>query len=61
MIIENACLAAISFRLYQLFKFVPRRTFITDPKNIVVAVIILVSSGNNCDVILDTNYFSYFR
>jgi len=43
MIMEIACLAEISFRLYQLSRFVPRRTLITDPKNIVVILTIAVS------------------
>ncbi|CAK8694814.1 unnamed protein product [Clavelina lepadiformis] len=42
-IMELICLGVIFFRLSQLYRFVPQRTMITDPKNIVIALTIIVT------------------
>ncbi|XP_078484181.1 two pore calcium channel protein 1-like [Ciona intestinalis] len=43
MLMEVFCLVVICFRMYQLSTFVPRRSLLTDPKNIVIALTIVVT------------------
>jgi len=43
ILMEVACLVIVTFRIYQLWKFVPRKVFLFDTKNIIICVCLVIT------------------